>query len=192
LQGPIDDAFTAPFLCVRGTGTAWSPAVQAWSDARLNQFAREWNRYFRGDLPIKDDTAVTPEDVRRYNLILFGDPGSNPWIGRVLPNLPIRWTREECSIGASRGGSADHAPVLIQPSPLAPGRYVVLNSGHTFHEAELSTLNYLLFPRLGDWGLVKVGAKAAGDASAPIAEKVIGSGFFDERWGLAGAGRPSP
>jgi pimeloyl-ACP methyl ester carboxylesterase len=27
LQGPIDDAFTGPFLCVRGTGTPWHPAV---------------------------------------------------------------------------------------------------------------------------------------------------------------------
>ena len=80
LQGPIDDAFTTPFLCVRGTGKAWNPAVQAWSDANLKRFAYEWNRYFRGELPVKDDTAVTDDDVRRCNLILFGDPGSNRWI----------------------------------------------------------------------------------------------------------------
>src|SRR4029079_16790837 len=84
LQGPIDDAFTAPFLCVRGTGKAWSPAVQAWSEASLRRFAYELHRYFRGELPIKDDTAVTEEDLRRYNLILFGDPGSNRWISRAL------------------------------------------------------------------------------------------------------------
>ena len=54
--------------------------------------------------------------------------------------------------------SLDHAPALIHPSPLAAGRYVVLNSGHTFHERELATLNYLLFPRLGDWAVIKVGA----------------------------------
>ena len=73
LQGPIDDAFTAPFLCVRGTGTAWNPAVQAWADASLKRFAYEWNRYFRGELPVKDDTAVTdggrpplqPDPLRR-------------------------------------------------------------------------------------------------------------------------------
>ena len=33
LQGPIDDAFTSRFLCVRGTGKAWNPATQAWIDA---------------------------------------------------------------------------------------------------------------------------------------------------------------
>ena len=39
VQGPIDDAFTGPFLCVRGTGKPWHPAVQQWADARLEQFA---------------------------------------------------------------------------------------------------------------------------------------------------------
>ena len=52
--------------------------------------------------------------------------------------------------------SKDHVPVLIQPNPLASGPYVVLNSGHTFGEAELSSLNYLLFPRLGDWAVVRI------------------------------------
>ena len=77
--------------------------MQAWADASLKRFAYEWNRYFRGELPVKDDTAVTAEDVRRCNLILFGDPGSNRWIARVLPQLPVRWTREECAIGGTSG-----------------------------------------------------------------------------------------
>ncbi|MES2789841.1 MAG: prolyl oligopeptidase family serine peptidase, partial [Planctomycetota bacterium] len=80
LQGPIDDAFTAPFLCVRGTGTPWNPAVQAYSDASLARFSEEWHHYMRGALPIKDDMAVTADDLRTRNLILFGDPGSNSWI----------------------------------------------------------------------------------------------------------------
>jgi hypothetical protein len=71
LQGPIDDAFTTPFLCVRGTGQPWNPEVQAWSEASLKRFAHEWRRYFRGELPIKNDTDVTAEDVQRCNLILF-------------------------------------------------------------------------------------------------------------------------
>jgi hypothetical protein len=184
LQGPIDDAFTAPFLCVRGTDPAWNPAVQAWADARLRQFAHEWSRYFRGELPVKADTAVTPEDVRRHHLILFGDPGSNRWIRRVLPYLPIRWTRAECAIGTTKVGAADHVPVLIQPNPLTLGRYVVLNSGHTFHEEELSTLNYLLFPRLGDWAVIQI---ADGDRNAPtdpLGGTVMRAGFFNESWGV--------
>ncbi|HJZ56668.1 MAG TPA: prolyl oligopeptidase family serine peptidase [Gemmataceae bacterium] len=182
VQGPIDDAFAAPFLCVRGTGKAWNPAVQAWADASLKRFAYEWHRYFRGELPVKADTAVTDEDAKRYNLILFGDPGSNAVIARVLPRLPLTWTEKELTFGKEKHAAADHAPLLIQPSPLAAGRYVVLNSGHTFREKELASLNYLLFPRLGDWAVMKVGAKSPDDPSDPLEEEVIRAGFFDERW----------
>jgi hypothetical protein len=182
LQGPIDDAFTMPFLCVRGTGKAWNPTVQSWADANLKRFAYEWHRYFRGELPVKDDTAVTAEDIKRYNLILFGDPGSNTLIARVLPKLPITWTEKELRFGKDTYASANHAPMLVQPNPLASGRYVVLNSGHTFREKELALLNYLLFPRLGDWAVLKVGAKAPANPSEALDEEVIRAGFFDERW----------
>ncbi len=182
LQGPIDDAFTTPFLCVRGTGKAWNPAVQAWADANLKRFAYEWHRYFRGELLVKDDTAVTDEDVKKYNLILFGDPGSNVLIARVLPKLPLKWTEKELAFGKGAYASAEHAPVLIHPNPLAAGRYVVLNSGHTFREKELASLNYLLFPRLGDWTILKVGAKSPTNPSDALDEEVIRAGFFDERW----------
>lgn len=184
LQGPIDDAFTTPFLCVRGTGKAWQPAVQQWSEANLRRFAYEWSRYLRGDLPIKDDTAVTEADVGRYNLILFGDPGSNPWISKVLPKLPIVWTRDELRVADKRYPVADHAPALIVPNPLAEGRYLVLNSGHTFHEKELASLNYLLFPRLGDWAVLKVGGPVPAKPSDPLEESVLQAGYFDEKWRL--------
>jgi hypothetical protein len=184
LQGPIDDAFTTPFLCVRGTGKPWNTAVQVWSDANLKRFAYEWNRYFRGELPVKDDTAVTEDDLRRYNVILFGDPGSNKWISKVLPQMPIRWTEKELQLGKEKYAAADHVPVLIQPNPLAgaEGHYVVLNSGHTFHEKEFASLNYLLFPRLGDWAVLKVGSKIPASPSEPLEETVLRAGFFDERW----------
>jgi hypothetical protein len=171
-----------PFLSVRGTGAAWDPAVGAWTEASLKRFVHEWSCYFRGELRVKDDTAVTDDDAHRFNLILFGDPGSNSWIARVLPRLPVRWTREECSIGGATAPADGHALMLIQPNPLARDRYVVLNSGHTFHEKELATLNYLLFPRRGDWAIVKVSGKVVDDASRS-ADNVVRAGFFDEQWG---------
>jgi S-formylglutathione hydrolase FrmB len=188
LQGPIDDAFTRPFLCVRGTGAAWNPAVGAWADAGLKRFAYEWSRYFRGELPVKDDTEMTEADLRRCNLVLFGDPGSNRWIREALPKLPVRWTRSELEADGRRYPAADHAPVLIQPNPLrgGEGRYLVLNSGHTFHEKELASLNYLLFPRLGDWAVMKVGARVPSLPSEPLQEEALRAGFFDEQWRFSG------
>lgn len=100
----------------------------------------------------------------------------------MLPKLPLTWTERELAFGKDRYAAADHAPLLIQPNPLAPGRYVALNSGHTFREKELASLNYLLFPRLGDWAVLEVGAKTPTSPSDPIEEDVIRAGFFDERW----------
>ncbi|MDZ4287979.1 MAG: alpha/beta fold hydrolase, partial [Prosthecobacter sp.] len=91
LQGPIDDAFAAPFLCVRGTGQPWNAEVNVWAAASLRRFEYEWARYMRGDLPVKNDTEVTEADVRDKHLILFGDPGSNAWIAKALPKLPVTW-----------------------------------------------------------------------------------------------------
>jgi hypothetical protein len=170
LQGPIDDAFSAPFLCVRGTGTPWNEAVQKQAEAALKQFAEEWRFWFRAELPVKNDDQVGAEDLSKRHLILFGDPGSNHWISSALPRLPLTWTREEVRLRGTAYSAADHLPVLIRANVLVPNRYVVLNSGHTFHPPELK-INYLFFPRLGDWAVMKLGEKAPVDA-----------GLFDEHW----------
>jgi len=57
---------------------------------------------------------------------------------------------------------------------------VVLNSGHTFREAELAKLNYLLFPRWGDWAVLRVDSPL--DRAAPLHEDVLRAGYLDESW----------
>ena len=146
----------------------------------LRRFAAEWRQYFRGDLPIKDDSEVTDDDLHDKNLILFGDPGSNSWIAKTLPKLPLKWTPEMVMLAGQEYAAADHVPALIAPNPLpkCEHRYVVLNSGHTFREAELSKVNYLLFPRWGDWAVLQIDPKR--DAAAPAEEEVLRAGYFDE------------
>ncbi|NBV20957.1 MAG: hypothetical protein EBS05_03045 [Proteobacteria bacterium] len=186
VQGPIDDAFASPFLCVRGTGTPWNPVVGAWADASLRRFAYEFARYMRGDLPVKNDTEVTEADVRTKHLILFGDPGSNPWIAKALPKLPVTWTRDTVKLGAETYAAKDHAPAFISSSPFAGAgdHYIVINSGHTFHEKEFAAFNYLLFPRLGDWAVLRLtpGAEAWKPGVTTFPEEAVRAGYFDERW----------
>lgn len=180
LQGPIDDAFTGPFLCVRGTGKPWNPHVQKWADARLDQFAQDWARWMRGDVRIKKDTEVTPEDIETCHLVLFGDPGSNSLLARVLKDLPLGWTQTEVDL-AGQYRADSHAPVLITLNPLNPHRYVVVNSGHTFGAKEFTGTNALLFPYLGDYAVIQV------DGTAGVTKT---SGYFDESWKLKAKGRP--
>jgi len=180
LQGPIDDAFMESFLCVRGTGKPWHAATQKYADANLQRFKQEWSLYLRGNLPVKDDVDVTDEDIAGKNLILFGDPASNALIAQVLDRLPLQWTKESIGFAGKTASALDHVPVLIYPSPLNSGRYVVLNSGHTFHAADFKGTNALLYPRLGDYALLKL---AATDKD-PLAVETVTAGLFDEGWQL--------
>ncbi len=175
LQGPIDDAFTGSFLCVRGTGEPWNATADRWSSARLDQFAKDWALFLRGDIRIKNDTQVTDEDIENHHLILFGDPGSNQLIGRILKDLPLTWTRTDLTLGGTTYNAADHAPALIAPNPANPHRYVVLNSGHTFGSDDFQRTNALLYPHLGDYAVFDtIGREPA----------VKASGYFDEGWSL--------
>jgi dienelactone hydrolase len=178
LQGPIDDAFTAPFLCVRGTEPGWHPATDKYAEANLKRFQDEWGKYWRGPLPVKDDVDVTTKDIAEKHLILFGDPASNTLIAEVLDDLPLRWTKEQITLGGKTYAAARHVPVLIYPSPLNAGRYVVLNSGHTFHAADYRGTNALLYPRLGDYAVLRLPA----DGGDPLAAAAETAGLFDDSW----------
>ena len=127
---------------------------------------------------------MTEADVRDKHLILFGDPGSNSWITKALPDLPVNWTPDDVSIYEDTYPAQHHAPVFICASPLATNRYLVINSGHTFHEKEFAAFNYLLFPRLGDWAMLKIlpGSDQWHPTSSVFPEEVMRAGYFDETW----------
>jgi hypothetical protein len=180
LTGPIDDAFTDSFVCVRGTGTPWHEASGKYAADNLERFRQEWAKYLRGTLPVKDDIDVTNEDIAAKHLILFGDPASNALIAQVVDGLPLHWSREVVSLAAAQGNAADHVPVLIYPNPLNAARYVVLNSGHTFHAAEFQGTNAQLYPRLGDYAVLKLQPTR----DDPLAVNVVTSGLFNDFWAL--------
>jgi hypothetical protein len=178
LTGPIDDAFTRQFLCVRGTRKPWHDEVQKHADAELARFSREWNQWFRGELPVKNDSDVTAIDMLNKDVVLFGDPSSNSMIAEALPHLPLKWTNDELTMDGKTYPAAGHVPAIIYPNPLSRGRYIVLNSGHTFHDADFKSTNRMLYPRLGDWAMLSVSAGEKDPADA----QVVAAGLFDEEW----------
>jgi pimeloyl-ACP methyl ester carboxylesterase len=173
LQGPIDDAFLDPFLLVRPTGTPWNPAAHQHALKRLERFDQTYSRFYRAHPRIKNDTEVSEADFAKYNVVLFGDPGSNLWIGRVAEQLPVRWSREWITVGKQNFPAPSHLPVLVYPNPLAPSRYVVLNSGLTIGE-NAYTSDYSM-PTLGDIAVLQVSSDS---------DIVVYAGFFDESWRL--------
>jgi hypothetical protein len=173
LQGPIDDAFLDPFLLVRPTGTPWNAAVNEQALRTLQTFDHAWARRYFAHPRIKNDTDVTDADFATYNVVLFGDPGSNKWIARVLSRLPLRWTKDAITVGTRTFPAAQHIPALIYPDPLSPAHYLVLNTGLTFPEGQYNS-DYSL-PMLGDLAVLKV-TQGPGDIAYAT--------LFDEEWQL--------
>lgn len=177
LQGPIDDAFMDAFLVVVPTGTCANPQVQKWVDFELAHFQSRWRAVFRGELRMKKDTGVTADDIRRFNLVLWGDPKSNSQIAKIVSTTPVTWSDKELAIGETKFDAATHVPLMIYPNPSNPSKYIVLNSGPTFREGHDHT-NSLQNPKLPDWAIIDITAAP----TAMAAGKVEAADFFDEKW----------
>lgn len=177
LQGPIDDAFTAPFLHVLPDEPCANSAVDAWVKWESRHQRDRWRWLMRGDVRQRKASEVTPDDIKNFNLILWGDAAANSITARVLPLLPVKWRAEGIDVGARKFSGQTLVAVCIHPNPLNPERYVVLNSGLTFREAHSKT-NSLQNPRLPDWAVIDIATPP--DDRQP--GKVLDAGFFGERW----------
>jgi predicted esterase len=177
LQGPIDDAFLDRFIFVRPTGVPLHADVGAWAKSELDRAVTEWRRVFRGDAIVKDDTAITPEDIASASLVLWGDPSSNKLLSKILPSLPLKWTKTAIELGKSKLDAAHYVPVLIYPNPQNRKRYVVLNSSFTFRMGS-RTSNSLQTPKLPDWALVDLRTPPSDTQPGLIYD----AGFFGETW----------
>lgn len=189
LQGPIDDAFVAPFLFVTPSGKSDSPVVQKWVEFEMRHQQDRWRALMRGDPRVKRDVDVTPDDLAKYHVVCWGDPKSNKLIAKLGEKIPARWNGTKLQFGGMTFNAANHLPAMVYPNPLNPAKYVVLNSGPTFREAHDGT-NSLQNPKLGDWAILDLGTPPGPATPAGIAE----NGFFDEAWQpkvqLKGAGQP--
>lgn len=179
LQGPIDDAFMEPFVCVLPTGKPWHEQQSAWAKWTFDRFDREFDKWMRGRAPTIKDNELTDEQIESKNLILFGDPSSNAVLAKVIEDLPVTWTKETLVVGGKKYDPQTRAVSLIFPNPLNPTRYVVINSGHTIHDTEFIGTNALLFPRLGD-----IAVQSFEPAKSGFTEKTEWATSFDSKWKL--------
>jgi hypothetical protein len=175
------------FIFVRPTGKSWHEELAKWSSLELERAIEHWRRHFRGQAIVKDDTAITPDDIQSANLILWGDPSSNAVLKQCAAKLPIEWTQENIVVGNRDFPSDKHALIAIYPNPLNPNRYIVLNSSFTFRDyAYLNNARQV--PMLPDWAVV--------DLTTPPNSvwpgKIADADFFDERWRLKVSEQRSP
>ena len=177
LQGPIDDAFMESFICVLPTGTPWSTSHQNWSNWTFHRFEQEFDKWMRAKVRVVPDRELTPEMIEKHHLIIFGDPGSSCVLASIMDELPVTWTRTSLVVNSKTFDPEKQALAMVYPNPKNPRRYVVLNSGHTFHAAEFLASNANLYPRLGDVAVLDF--VAAGDQ---YSEEVRYADVFDIGW----------
>ena len=178
LQGPIDDAFMDAFVIVRPTGSPLTEATGKWTREQADYAVSEWVHFFRAEPRVKNDTEISADDIADNNLALFGDPSSNAVFKRIADKLPIRW-RADGVIAGSERFDTNHAPVFIFPNPLNPKKYVVINSGFTFHD---QSNNDMQSPKLPDWAIIDMTKPGNNYNYLPLF--VASQGFFDESWKL--------
>jgi hypothetical protein len=168
-----------PFVFVRPTGQPLNARLGTWTTGELAHATKMWRDIFRGDAPVKDDTALTDADIAAKNLILWGDPTSNRVLARLLATgkLPLTWDGKSLTFRGQTYDAAHHAPILIFPNPLNPAHYVVLNSGIDFREHAYGS-NSLQLPKLPDYAIIDL--REAPGPRWP--GKIATAGFFDESW----------
>jgi hypothetical protein len=184
LQGPIDDAFMDAFVFVQPTGKAYTEALGTWARAQADYAISEWTHFFRGEPRVKNDTAISAADIAANHLVLLGDPSSNAVYRRIASRLPIIWRADGVVVGDQKF-PVTHAPVFIFPNPLNPKKYVVVNSGFTFHD---QSNNAMQSPKLPDWAVVDT--TKPGNNYRYLSLFVESQGFFDEAWKLKGPTAP--
>ena len=172
LQGPIDDAFLDAFVCVKPAAGEPSP-VNDFALKALDRFAAEFPKWMRGDVRTKAAPEVTAADHENANIVAFGTPGTNPLIARLLDYAPIHWTKDAIVVGSRKFDASTHMLAMIYPNPDNPRRYIVINSGHTFHESDFKGTNALIYPRAGDWAVTDIQTG-----------RVVAEGVFDRNWQL--------
>jgi predicted esterase len=168
LQGPINDAFMDSFLCVTPTGQPFNAITGQYATQELARFSQMFAKEYRGDARTKADTAITEEDIANNNLIIFGDPGSNHLLARILDRLPLKWTKDQILLNGLPYTAADHVPVMIYPNPLSPKHYIVLNSGLSAQRGDA----------FGDYAILK--GSTGADGRTEMAS--VDGGVFNESW----------
>jgi len=179
LQGPIDDAFMNSFLMVRPTGTPLNDKVGAWTKTEMTHAIEHWRKQFRGDARVTNDNEVSPDDIAKHNLVLWGDPSSNQVLAKIAAKLPISWDAKGVWVGDKSYDPGHHVPVLIYPNPLNPHKYVVINSGFTYREYDYLN-NARQVPKLPDFAVVDIDTPP----SSRWPGKIVAAGFFGEQWEL--------
>ncbi|NQT21052.1 MAG: hypothetical protein HQ592_15195, partial [Planctomycetes bacterium] len=189
LCGPIKDVHNSRFVFVYGTRDnpvenkmIYNKAVLAVSEWRA--FVKSARLLEREKDPLMvRDRDLTDKQRKECNLVLIGTPRTNSVLREIADKLPIKFEGDHTFVVGNKKYTGPGLGLnMIYPSPLAPGRYVVVKSGEYYgkslsenHKFDMlpdyiiydSTLDREIF---GNWD--------------GMPNRGLCAGFFDKYWQL--------
>jgi pimeloyl-ACP methyl ester carboxylesterase len=190
LEGPIGDAYTAPFLVAYGTaGTAMETAA---NKAEADAFCANWNSWMHAAIVAKAESVVTPAELQAKNLVLYGTIESSALLAQMGTSLPLQVHAGEIRLGATRYQGVQYGAYFIYPNPLAPARYVVV-SHLTVPGTRIKDLEALpwYWPDFVIFDTTKTAGPTPQASLRYLPDTFVTAGFFDEAWRLP-AHAPQP
>jgi pimeloyl-ACP methyl ester carboxylesterase len=174
LSGPVKEAYNEAFSFVYGTVGDEAADKDLLDQAR--RAAREWQQFADGIPEVKPDTAVTDEDLKARNVVLFGDERTNSLVTRMRDKLPFRMENGTVRIGErTYDYKADGLGfMLCYPNPLAVNRLAVVCVGLFWGDALPINHKFDLLPDF----IVYSGEVDMSDKT----NRFLCAGFFDKDW----------
>ena len=180
LSGPLTDAYYGRMIHVYGTQRPEN--VKALTEL-AKKGSRGWPMWpWTIEQEVVADTALTPEMIRDAHLVLYGTPGDNSVLDRVMPKLPIRVDGAAVVAADKRFEGAGVGTRFIYPNPEAPERYVTVIAGPTLDGVRRGH-------NLPDFvpDFVIYDAKSTAERPRLVPTKPpLSRGFFDGQWQLKG------
>lgn len=140
--GPIANAFTEKFLLVEPT---MGSIEERKAGARLsNSIESLWEQTFFGSCRSIKDYELTTEQERDFNLVLIGNDQSNSVWSRMENTLPVRLENEQVKLGSRTWSGRALGIQAVIPSPVYPGRTIVLVGGQQIEKVRLPKINFFL------------------------------------------------
>ncbi len=181
LYGPIKRAYFSPFILVYGTIGDSTDTEKNLHQARLQSYT--WWIRANGYAEIVPDTELTEEEIKNFNLILFGNSQTNGIIKRINKVLPINFKKcgpgEDCIVIKGKVlGNSDLCLIELYPNPLNPERFVLLYSPTTKRAQRYLGLFSVIYSASGlpDFIIWDSSARRYGWGG------VTATGFFDKDW----------
>ena len=184
VEGPLEHVFMSRFLLVRPTGRSERALAAA---AACDQFRAFWQQRFGKPPRVKDDTALTTEDVATSNLVLYGTAPDNRAAALVEAKLPLVLQADgRIQVGNRTYSGTNLGFKFCYPNPLNPARYVAVIAGATPESyADINSrfgnwFDWIPFDYRNHFDYAVFDDRTVGRAP----ETFLVWGFFGEDWGV--------